>query len=54
LDNVLLSVGPKHSRSSGGSDEANSSAEIQALSKQVRLSKLSLLWLLQLSKWHTR
>ncbi|XP_058788360.1 microtubule-associated protein RP/EB family member 1B-like [Vicia villosa] len=33
--------GPKHSRSSGGSDGANSSAEIQALSKQVTDLKLS-------------
>jgi hypothetical protein len=32
-----LRVGPKHSRSSGGSDEDNSSAEIQALSQQLRL-----------------
>ncbi|CAI8596344.1 unnamed protein product [Vicia faba] len=34
--------GPKHSRSSGGSDGANSSAEIQALSKQVTDLKLSM------------
>nr|XP_027190151.1 microtubule-associated protein RP/EB family member 1B-like isoform X2 [Cicer arietinum] len=33
--------GPKQSRSSGGSDGANSSAEIQALSKQVTDLKIS-------------
>ncbi|KAK2441666.1 Microtubule-associated protein RP/EB member 1B [Trifolium repens] len=39
--NLHRTSGPKHSRSSGGSDEANSSAEIQALSKQVTDLKLS-------------
>ncbi|CAJ2639397.1 unnamed protein product [Trifolium pratense] len=39
--NLHRASGPKHSRSAGGSDEANLSAEVQALSKQVTDLKLS-------------
>ncbi|GAU45264.1 hypothetical protein TSUD_132810 [Trifolium subterraneum] len=39
--NLHRTSGPKHSRSSGGSDEAHLAAEVQALSKQVTDLKLS-------------